>query len=365
MKSFFLVAFLLFSPFAFAQDLPLNSLKLPKNYKISIYADSIKGARQMCLGDNNIVFVGTTKGNVYALVPDAKNKGKVQVVTIAHDLNMPTGVACYRGDLYVAETNRISKYEKIAQHLNNVSVPVVVTDNLPNKSHHGLRVIKVGPDQKLYVGVGAPCNACIQDDPRFATIIRMDLDGKNQEIYASGVRNTVGFDWDPMTHHLWFTDNGRDWLGDDLPPDEINYAPEKAMHFGFPYFYGDNEPDPIYGRSAPKGDYIMPKEHLAAHVAALGMAFYSGKNVPEKYRNQILIAEHGSWNRSSKVGYQIEISKLTEDRNHIAYTKPFITGWLQRQKAWGRPVDILVMPDGSFLISDDYAGVVYKVWYQS
>ncbi len=365
MRTFFLAAFLFISPFAFAQTLPLDSLKLPDKFKISIYADSVRGARQMCVSENNIVFVGSNVGNVYALVPNTKNNNEVDVITIARGLNRPTGVACYQQDLYVAETDRILRYEKIAQHLKNIPVPTTVTNNLPNKSHHGLRVIEVGPDQKLYVGVGAPCNVCLQDDPRFATILTMKLDGKSQEIYASGVRNTVGFDWDPLTQQLWFTDNGRDWLGDHLPPDELNYAPQKAMHFGFPYFYADNEPDPVYGRAAPKATYTKPKAKLSPHVAALGMTFYSGKHVPQEYRDQILIAEHGSWNSSSKVGYRIEIAQLTQDRKHVASVKPFITGWLQQQKVWGRPVDVLVMSDGSFLISDDMAGVVYKVQYEN
>lgn len=344
-----------------AQELPLQQLHLPKGFKISLYAYPINDARSMCLGSKDIVFVGTRQeGKIYAIVPDKNAKHGTKVITIAEGLEMPNGVAFYEGALYVAEMSKVLKFENIEKHLSAPPKPKVILDNLPDKTHHGWRFIGLGPDKKLYLSIGAPCNVCLEKDPRFATIVRIDTDGSHFEIYALGVRNSVGFDWHPLTHELWFTDNGRDWMGDNIPPDELNHAPRKGLHFGFPFYHGHTA-DPDFIKKAPAISFTQPILELPAHVAALGMTFYTGKMFPAQYKNQIFIAEHGSWNRAAKIGYQVISVQL--QNNKVVSTKPFISGWLQGEKVWGRPVDVLVMPDGSLLISDDHAGAVYKVSY--
>ena len=219
-----------------------------------------------------------------------------------------------------------------------------------------------GPDGKLYVPVGAPCNVCLEKDRRFASILRMNADGSGLEIFAEGVRNTVGFDWHPQTQELWFTDNGRDWLGDDLPPDELNHAPQPGAHFGFPFFHGNDLPDPVFGEQAPPRRFRPPAQALAPHAAALGMRFYTGTMFPEGYREQIFIAEHGSWNRSQPIGYRVTLVRLKENRP-VAY-EVFASGWLREEGVIGRPVDLEILPDGSLLISDDHAGRIYRVVYR-
>jgi glucose/arabinose dehydrogenase len=344
-----------------AQDLPLNLLRLPPGFTIEIYAAPVPDAREMALGPKGIVFVGSrTAGNVYAIIPDAKNTHGTRVLTIATGLNMPNGVAFQNGSLYVAEISRITRYDFINNRLQH---PVVMTSSLPTDTEHGWRFISFGPDKKLYIAIGMPCNVCLKQDPRFGTISRMNADGTHFEIYAKGIRNSVGFDWDPITHQLWLTDNGRDWMGDNLPPDKLNYAPTPGLDFGFPYYDGKDLPDPIYGKRIPQRHFTLPTFELPAHVAPLGMTFYTGNQFPPAYRNQIFMAEHGSWNRSSKVGYQVMNVKI--DKDHVTDIKPFISGWLQGQQAWGRPVDTLVLPDGTLLISDDFAGVIYRVRYSS
>lgn len=359
----FLFLLLCHASAALAQNLPLQSLKFPPGFNITIYAYPVPGARQMTLGSKDIVFVGSLSGFVYAIVPDAKSPHGTRVVTIAQGLNAPNGVAFLDGNLYVAEIGRILRFDDIENHLANPPKPVVITENLPKEAHHGFRFIRFGPDGKLYIGIGMPCNVCLQKDPRFGTIMRMNKDGSHFEIYAKGLRNTVGFDWDPRTQKIWFTDNGRDYMGDDLPPDKLNYAPVQGLDFGFPYYDGKNLPDPIYGKLRKQNGITPPTYELPAHVAALGMSFYTGEMFPENYRNQIFIAEHGSWNRSKKVGYQIVVADV--DGGRVKSVKPLVTGWLQGESVWGRPVDTLVMPDGSLLISDDFAGVIYrlKFWY--
>jgi len=249
------------------------------------------------------------------------------------------------------------------QNLASPGEPVVVNDTFPGRRWHGWKFIRFGPDKKLYVPVGAPCNVCVQKDPRFSTIMRMDPDGRNLEIYARGVRNTVGFDWHPRTGKLWFTDNGRDYLGDDLPPDELNHAVRKGQHFGFPYYHGNSIPNPKFGKIAPKDAYTPPVQELGPHVASLGMRFYTGRQFPEKYHNQVFIAEHGSWNRSEPIGYRITVVYLQGTRS-VGYAV-FAQGWLQADgTVAGRPVDLEVLPDGSLLVSDDHADRLYRITYQ-
>ena len=346
-----------------AAELPLADIRLPAGFTIELYADNVPGARSMALGARGTLFVGSRgEGKVYALVDRNGDQRVDQVYTIAKGLNSPNGVAFRDGALYVAEINRILRFDRIEERLAAPPKPVVVNDSFPNKSHHGWKFIRFGPDGKLYVPVGAPCNICEEKDPRFASIMRLDGDGRNPEIFARGVRNTVGFDWHPVTRELWFTDNGRDWLGDDQPPDELNRAPVKGLHFGFPYWHGRDIPDPGYGKGHRKEEFTLPEQELGPHVASLGMRFYTGTMFPAAYRNQIFIAEHGSWNRSEPIGYRITLVRLQGNRA-VSY-EPFAEGWLQDGRAWGRPVDLQVMPDGSLLVSDDKAGAIYRITYR-
>ncbi len=306
-------------------------------------------------------FVGTRdEGKVYAILDRNRDNIADEVHIIASGLNSPNGVALRGGALYVAEISRILRFDDIEARLKNPPQPVVVNSTLPKEKDHGWKFIRFGPDGMLYVPVGAPCNVCIRDDPRFASIMRMSPDGSGLEIFASGVRNTVGFDWHPETKELWFTDNGRDRMGDDIPPDELNRAPRKGLNFGFPYCHGGNIPDPEHG-NRKCSEFVAPELKLGAHVAALGMRFYTGKMFPPEYKNQILIAEHGSWNRSTPIGYRITMAKIKNNRA-IEY-EVFAQGWLQGYKAWGRPVDIELMLDGSILVSDDHAGAIYRISY--
>ena len=338
----------------------LQDITLPEGFAIEIWAPGLEGARSMALSDEGVLFVGTRgAGNVYAVIPDGD--GARRTVTIAQGLNSPNGVALRDGDLYVAEIHRVIVFENIHAHLTADAPYRVIDDSFPTDAHHGWKFIAFGPDGKLYIPVGVPCNICESEDDRFGTIMRMNPDGSELEIFASGIRNTVGFDWDPETQVLWFTDNGRDWLGDDLPPDELNIAPESGMHFGFPWCYGKNHPDPEYeGQDCSK--YTGAALELGPHVAALGMRFYTGSMFPEDYRGDIFIAEHGSWNRSVPIGYRIMHVNVRDNRP-VSY-EVFAEGWLQGGAAWGRPVDVLVMPDGSLLVSDDKGGAVYRIYYE-
>ncbi len=347
---------------ASAQDLPLDKIILPKEFTIRVYGDDVPGARSMTLSPNRTLFVGTRgAGKVYAVLDlDGDNKAE-KVITIARGLNSPNGVAFRYGALYVAEINRVLRYDNIETRLTDPPPPVVVNDTFPRDALHGWKFIRFGPDGMLYVPVGAPCNICKQRDERYASITRMKPDGTGREVFAHGVRNTVGFDWHPQTKELWFTDNGRDWMGDNLPPDELNHAPQEGLHFGFPYCHGRNVVDPEFGRQHQCQEFIPPAIELGPHVASLGMRFYTGTMFPDKYRNQIFIAEHGSWNRSTPIGYRITFVQL--DKNHAVTYEVFAQGWLQGRTAWGRPVDVQVMPDGALLVSDDFAGTIYRISY--
>jgi glucose/arabinose dehydrogenase len=341
----------------------LKDITLPPGFSINIYADNVENARSLVLGDNGTLFVGTrSAGKVYAVLDRNRDAMADEVITIAHGLNMPNGVAFRKGSLYVAEVSRILRYDKIESRLKNPPKPVIVTDSFPKDTHHGWKFIRFGPDDKLYVPVGAPCNVCEPSNEIYASITRIDPDGSHPEIFAHGVRNTVGFDWRPKTGVLWFTDNGRDWMGDDIPPDELNRAPRKDMDFGFPYCHGGTIADPEFGSKRRCEEFVPPAMALGPHVAALGMRFYTGTMFPDQYRNQIFIAEHGSWNRTSPIGYRISLVRLSGNRA-ISY-EVFAKGWLKNGRAWGRPVDVLVMPDGALLVSDDRAGVIYRISHE-
>jgi glucose/arabinose dehydrogenase len=340
-----------------AGNLPLDKIKLPPGFAISIYADNVPGARSMTLGADGTVFVSAMReGKVYAVTKERK------VHVIAEDLNVPNGVAFRNGALYVAEIGRILRYDNIESSLTSPAKPVVVNDKYPKDSHHGWKFIAFGPDGLLYVPIGAPCNSCKPDPDRYALISRVKPDGSGYEVFARGVRNSVGFDWDPQTKELWFTDNGRDWLGDDLPSDELNHAPQAGMHFGYPYCHQGDTPDPEFGAKRSCSEFTPPAVKLGPHVAALGMRFYTGNMFPAEYRNRIFIAQHGSWNRSQKSGYRVMMVTL-KDNKPDKY-EVFAEGWLQGEINWGRPVDVLVMPDGALLVSDDQAGVIYRISYK-
>lgn len=329
---------------------PIDFISLPDGFSIEVYAE-VPNARSMALSDSGVLFVGTRDSDkVYAVVDSDVN-------VIASGLNMPNGVALKGDSLYVAEINRIVRFDNIEQQLDNASY-TVVNDDFPSDKLHGWKFIRFGPDGKLYVPIGAPCNVCLKEG--YAKIMRMNPDGTELEEFASGIRNTVGFDWHPETNELWFTDNGRDWMGDDIPPDELNYAPMKGMHFGFPYCHGNLQDPEFTDRGCD--EFTKPALELGPHVAALGMRFYTGEMFPEYYKQGIFIAEHGSWNRKTPIGYRVMFVKI-EDNKPVSY-EIFAEGWLQGSLSWGRPVDIEVMKDGSLLISDDKAGLIYRVIYE-
>ena len=342
--------------------LPLERIVLPPGFRIELVA-RIENARQMALGERNTLFVGSLRaGKVHALELDEHYRAR-RVHLIASDLRMPAGVAWRDGSLYVSAVERILRYDDIERRLAAPPAPVTIRADLPREAHHGWRFIAFGPDGWLYVPVGAPCNICAPDPDRYAAILRMRPDGSELQTFARGVRNSVGFDWNPQDGTLWFTDNGRDWLGDDAPPDELDHAPRAGLHFGYPYCHGGTLTDPDFGRQRACAEFVAPAQNLAAHVAALGMRFYTGTQFPAAYRGQIFIAEHGSWNRSRKSGYRISLVRLAGGRA-VAY-ESFASGWLQGETAWGRPADVLVLPDGSLLVADDHAGAIYRIVYDT
>jgi glucose/arabinose dehydrogenase len=345
-------------------DPQLSKLKVPEGFSISFFANNVENARSMALSDNGTVFVGNRKGkNVYALV-DADNDGVAEKkYNIASDMNAPNGVAFHNGSLYIAEISKVWRIDNIEATLSNPAKPVLISDKFPTEEHHGWKYIAFGPDGKLYIPVGAPCNICDDNekDPRFSSMMRMNADGSELEVYSHGIRNTVGFTWHPQTNELWFTDNGRDMLGDDLPPDELNIATKKDENFGYPYCHAGVIPDPEFNKGKKCSDFKAPAAKLTPHGAALGIKFNTGSMFPNQYRNQVFIAEHGSWNRSKPIGYRVMMA--TVEGNNVTGYKPFIEGWLNNGEAWGRPVDVLFLKDGSMLISDDHANAIYRVTY--
>ncbi len=343
----------------------LQRIKLPPGFSITLFSDKVRGARSMALSPKGILYVGTMGSNVYAVVDRNRDGVAEEVHTIASDLKSPNGVAWKDGALYVGEVSRVLRFDGIDDRLANPPKPVVVTSAFPSDRHHGWKFIRFGPDGNLYVPVGMPCNVCERDNPIYGTITRLAVQGGGAqgkpEIVQRGIRNTVGFDWHPKTHELWFTDNGRDMLGDDVPPDELNRAPKAGMNFGFPYCHAGRIPDPELGKKRACSELTPPARELGPHVAALGMRFYTGTMFPEPYRNQIFIAEHGSWNRSTPIGYRVTLVRL-QGGKAVSY-EPFAEGWLQGGDAWGRPADVQVMPDGALLVSDDKAGAIYRISY--
>ncbi|MDO1511064.1 sorbosone dehydrogenase family protein [Maribacter confluentis] len=346
-------------------DLALLELNLPEGFNIEVYARGIDGARSMAMGDNGTLFVGTRNENTVYAIQDNDGDFKADNVIILDTMEVPNGIAIRNGDLYVAQVGSLWKYPSIEDQLGKSVEKELVYDDFPTEFHHGWKYIAFGPDDKLYVPVGAPCNICnrTNEDERFATISRMDPDGSNREIYARGVRNSVGFTWHPETKEMWFTDNGRDMLGDDIPPCELNKVTEAGQHFGYPFCHGGIVKDPEFGDEHPCSDFVSPALQLGAHVAPLGIKFYTGTMFPQEYKGRAFIAEHGSWNRSKKVGYRIMMVDIEE--GEVIGNEVFIDGWLDEveQKASGRPVDMLMLKDGSMLISDDFGDAIYRVTY--
>jgi glucose/arabinose dehydrogenase len=332
-----------------------QAIQVPQGFEVSVYSDNVPQARGLALGNRGTLFVGSKGANVYAVPP-----GGGKAVLVAAKLEAPHGVA-FRGDaLFVAERARVLRFDGIESRLDSPPAPVTVLDGLPRYAHHGLRPLALGPDGLLYFAVGFPCNVCIPEE-KYGVIARFDpAAGKpNIEPVARGVRNSVGFDWHPRTRELWFTDNGRDLLGHDAPPDELNRIARPEQHFGFPYCHAGSLADPEFGLRSRCADYTAPEQNLGPHVAALGMRFYTGTQFPPEYRGAIFIAEHGSWNRQPMVGYRVSVVKLREGRP-VSY-EPFAEGWLQGRRAWGRPVDLIVARDGALLVSDDEAGAIYRI----
>src|ERR1700754_4281692 len=347
-------------PIAAAADkLPVAKLKLPPGFNIEVYAAGMANARSMAEGDKGTVFVGSRLvGNVYAI---ANKDGKRSVKTLASGLYRPNGVAFKNGTLYIAELSKVSKIDKVEDNLDSSPKPTMIYDNLPKDEAHGWKFIAIGPDNKLYVPVGQPGNNVLHDDDH-GQIRRINLDGSGAELVAKGVRNTVGFDWNPETKQLYFTDNGRDWMSEDVPEDELNRLTKVGEHFGAPYCLQGNIVDPEFGWGKSCSDYTAPVGLLGPHSAALGMRFYTGKMFPAAYKNQIIVARHGSWNRSKKVGGDVLLVTLNKDGT-VEKTEPLITGFLEDNQYIGRPVDVMQLKDGSMLVSDDWNGAIYRVSY--
>lgn len=356
------------NPVKLADDsgLPLDKINLPPGFSISVWAKDVVNARSMSVSPSGTVFVGTrSEGNVYALKDTNRDNKSDIMYTLLKGGNMPNGVAFKDGDLYIAEVNRILKFKDIESNLSNPGTPEVIFDKYPTEKHHGWKYIAFGPDGKLYVPVGAPCNICESKDRIFNTITRINPDGSNMEIVQEGVRNTVGFTWHPETGELWFTDNGRDMMGDEIPFCELNHASKDGLHFGYPYCHQGDLADPQFGSKRKCSEFIPPAQNLGPHTAPLGVAFYSSNMFPDKYKNVALIAEHGSWNRSKKIGYRISMVALDNTYKSKGY-EIFADGWLNEaeDEVWGRPVDLEFLADGSMLVSDDFADAIYRISYK-
>jgi glucose/arabinose dehydrogenase len=342
-------------------QLPVAKLKLPPGFKAEVWASNVLDARGLRQGDKGTVFVSSlfVAGKIYAVVDKGEKR---EVKTIAEKLFLPNGIEFVKGSLYVATPKDITRYDDIEAKLDNPPQPVMVYDKLPGEVPHGWKFIKLGPDGKLYVPIGAPCNIC---DPSegFARITRMNLDGSGVETVARGVRNTVGFDFDPKTGDLWFTNNGRDWLSEDLPNDTLNHvtAPGK-QHFGFPYCHQGDFADPEFGWGKSCNDYAKPAQLMGPHAGVLGMRFYTGKMFPAQYQGAMFIARHGPWNRSKKYAADIVVA-WPDAAGGIQKMEPFMTGLVENNEYLGRPVDLLVMKDGSLLVSDDHNGAIYRISY--
>ena len=347
-----------------ASDLPISKLTMPAGFKVEIWADGIPDARSLAVGANGTVFVGNRlQTNVYAVVDTG---GKRDVKVILKGMKSPNGIVFDKGTLYVAERHRITRYDDIESKLDNPGDGKVVIDTLDptNQTSHFWKYMAMGPDGKLYFNIGLPQNISM---PTYneASILRVDVKTGTMENYAQGVRNSVGMAFHPVSKQLWFTEHGRDWMGTDLPSDELNVAKTKGQHFGFPFCHQGDVPDPVFGANRSCGEFTPPALKLGAHIAPLGLKFYTGNMFPKEYKNSMLIAQHGSWNRDPKQGYNL--IRVTVDAKGKVTKHPFVDGFLENDKGdppmWGRPVDVLQMKDGSILFSDDFNGIIYRVSY--
>ena len=346
-----------------ADKLPTAMLHVPEGFKVEVFASGLPDARSMRLGDKGTLFVGSrVRDKVYAVVP-GPNGNVVKV--IASGLHRPNGLAFHDGALYVAELSKIWRYDNIEANLDSPPKPVLVYEDLPTDEPHGWKFIAIGPDNKLYVPVGAPGNI-VMPSSRHAQIRRMDLDGKNVELVATGVRNSVGFDWNPVTKDFYFSNNGRDWMSEDLPNDTLHVVKAgttTAPNFGYPYCHQGNFTDPEFGWGHSCDEFAKPAGLMGPHVATLGMRFYTGDMFPSSYKNAIFLARHGSWDRTKKLGGDVVVVKLKDDGTIASY-EPFLTGFLQNNAYVGRPVDVQPMPDGSLLVSDDWNGAIWRITYK-
>lgn len=346
--------------------LKLSDISLPAGFTIDVFA-RVNNARAMVLTENGTLFVSNRGGDkVYALKDTDGDWKADEKYVIASGMRMPNGIAFKDGSLYVAEVSKLWRFDNIEANLDNPPEPVKIYDDYPTDGHHGWKYIAFGPDGKLYVPVGAPCNICESKNEMYASITRMDPDGSNREVYAHGVRNTVGFTWHPETGEMWFTDNGRDWLGNDSPSCELNRITEAGQHFGYPYCHAGTVKDPEFGDKYPCSDFVKPAQNLGPHVAPLGLKFCTSSSFPSDYKNKIFIAEHGSWNRDADVGHTgHKITLVTEQNGEGVSYEDFATGFLNKETntAWARPVDLVFAPDGSMLVSDDLAGTIFRISY--
>jgi glucose/arabinose dehydrogenase len=344
-----------------ADKIPLDKLKAPRGFHIELYASGMANARSLAISDKGTVFVGSRlQDKVYAIT---NKDGKRQVHVLVSGLYRPNGVAFKNGTLYIAELSQISKIDNVDDKIDSSPKPVVIYNDLPKDEAHGWKFLAIGPDNKLYFEVGQPGNNVLHDK-NHGQLRRINLDGSGAEVIAYGIRNTVGFDWSPKTKDLYFTDNGRDWLSEDWPNDKLNRLTKIGEDFGEPYCHQGNIPDPEFGWGHSCSEFVPPVALMGPHAAALGLRFYTGKMFPAEYRDQIFVARHGSWNRTKKFGGDIALVKLNKDGS-VKSVEPFITGFLQDNNYIGRPVDVMNMPDGSMLISDDWNGAVYRVTYGS
>jgi glucose/arabinose dehydrogenase len=338
--------------------LPLAQLRLPRGFRIEVYAAGVAQARSLRVGDKGTVFAGSALGFVYAVV---SRDGRGEVKVVASGLNRPAGLAYKDDTLYIAELSRISKIEHIEDSLDDPPPPVAVYEDLPKEETNGLRFIGISPDDRLYVGVGMPCNNCLAPDG-YGQIRRMNLDGSGAEVVAEGLRFSLGFDWNPASRDLYFTDNGRDWLSEELPNDELNRVTRPGQSFGAPYCYEGDVPDQVYGWGRSCSEFAPPVAKLGPHTAPLGMRFYTGTMFPVDYRGAIFVARHGSWNKTVKTGGDVVAVKLNRDGS-VRAVEPFLTGFIAGNAYVGRPVDVAMMKDGSLLVSDDWNGAIYRVTY--
>ncbi len=342
-------------------EVKLNQLKLPAGFKVDYFAKNVKNARQLALSDSGIVYVGSRKaGNIYALLDENGDGKSDKRWLVAKGLEMPSGIAWKDGDLYVAEVSRILKFSNIDKNLDK-PISEVFLSGLPKESHHGWKFLRFSPTGELIFPIGAPCNVCEIKTDMHARIFSLNMKTKALTVMAEGVRNSVGFDFHPDTGELWFTDNGRDMMGDDIPSDELNRVTKIGSHYGFPFYHAGNIKDPTFAKNKKEQDYVAPVLKTGAHVANLGLHFYQGTMFPASYKKQLFIAEHGSWNRSKKSGYKIGL--VTLKGSEIIKYEPFMTGFMQNEITYGRPVAIVELKDGSLLVSDDYANAIYRISY--